>query len=486
MQPNGHIVLMLFRGQLDEDVRSLVKVKIIHGFWKNDDERKIALARAANFWPNVELFPTYMPYPFGTHHSKMLIIFRHDDLAQVIIHTANMISKDWYMMTQGVWRSPLLPQLSSNLHTNLATGTKAPIGSGRRFKMDLLQYLGAYGNKLKNLTENLNSYDFSSIRAAFIGSTPCRQKREAAMISKYTSFGWLGLQEILSTVPIISGRSAPQIVTQVSSIATLDPLPQWFSNFQSVLSCHSSERSGASEAPNNPTDSPLIKRKELDAKPKIEPPPKGPSPKFSIIFPTTREIQNSLGGYGTGGSIHMKDNKGQIDFLRPSLCHWSRPSPSHTDRAALRGVVAPHIKTYIRFSDETSKTIDWAMLTSANLSKQAWGDLERGPASDKAIWIKSYEAGVVVWPALFADPTDDREVIMVPTFAKDMPDPEMLTMSRPGLDLPGSSSRPRRTVVGFRMPYDLPLVPYLPGSDPWIATREHPQRDRWGQEWSLH
>jgi hypothetical protein len=31
------------RKHFDDDVRDLVKVKIIHGFWKNDDERRIDL-----------------------------------------------------------------------------------------------------------------------------------------------------------------------------------------------------------------------------------------------------------------------------------------------------------------------------------------------------------------------------------------------------------------------------------------------------------
>lgn len=31
------------RKQFDSDVRDLVKVKIIHGFWKNDDKNRIAL-----------------------------------------------------------------------------------------------------------------------------------------------------------------------------------------------------------------------------------------------------------------------------------------------------------------------------------------------------------------------------------------------------------------------------------------------------------
>lgn len=33
----------VYRKQFDSDVRDLVKVKIIHGFWRNDDKNRIAL-----------------------------------------------------------------------------------------------------------------------------------------------------------------------------------------------------------------------------------------------------------------------------------------------------------------------------------------------------------------------------------------------------------------------------------------------------------
>jgi hypothetical protein len=31
------------RKHFDDDVRDLVKVRVVHGFWKNDDERRINL-----------------------------------------------------------------------------------------------------------------------------------------------------------------------------------------------------------------------------------------------------------------------------------------------------------------------------------------------------------------------------------------------------------------------------------------------------------
>jgi tyrosyl-DNA phosphodiesterase-1 len=160
----------------------------------------------------------------------MLILFRHDDTAQVIIHTANMIDRDWSNMTQAVWASPLLPLLSQIPPSQSDATEVHPIGSGERFKVDLFRYLEAYEKRLKPLITQLQDYDFSSVRAAFIGSAPSRQKPAAATPARATSFGWLGLQEILSCVPIAKSKDdapPPHIITQISSIATLGKYPRY-------------------------------------------------------------------------------------------------------------------------------------------------------------------------------------------------------------------------------------------------------------------
>lgn len=55
----------------------------------------------------------------------------------------------------------------------------------------------------------------------------------------------------------------------------------------------------------------------------------------------------------------------------------------------------PHIKTYCRWSD---KGLHWFLLTSANLSKAAWGAFNKGSNLDVPLRIMSYEAGVMFLP----------------------------------------------------------------------------------------
>ena len=55
--------------------------------------------------------------------------------------------------------------------------------------------------------------------------------------------------------------------------------------------------------------------------------------------------------------------------------------------------------------------IEWALLTSANLSVQAWGSLPKkgggkkgtNVADEGTVHIQSFEIGVLVWPELFVD-----------------------------------------------------------------------------------
>lgn len=379
-------------------------------------------------------------------------------------------------MTQAVWHSPMLPLSPVPTATDKIVDTAHPVGSGARFKFDLLRYFNAYGKRLDGLTKQLQDYDFSSIKAAFIGSAPSRQKPAATKQTQQTSFGWLGLEEILSNVPIAAKSkkaSAPHIVMQVSSIATLGATPTWLTKFQSVLG--RSAVGQPEEAPTASSSQPakFFSKGGMPSTKQDKPLP----PKFNIIFPTSDEIRTSLDGYDSGGSIHIKlqsvQQQKQLEYLHPLFSHWKATSDSTPKGQAMRGPAAPHIKTYVRYSDEAHKTIDWAMVTSANLSKQAWGDVVN---KRDETWIQSWEAGVLVWPELFAE---NKEAIMVPVFGKDTPGPEEL----PTQDVDKSADEAGKTVVGFRMPYDLPLTPYTAKEKPWCAQMPCAEPDWMGRAW---
>ena len=375
----------------------------------------------------------------------MLVLFRHDEKAQIIIHTANMIPFDWENMTQAVWQSPLLPLATAN---SLSTAEPGPIGSGSKFKTDFLNYLRAYDSKRTNdptrngicipLIEQLSKYDFHEIRGALVGSAPGRTDVNIDTNSQ-TLWGWAGLRNVLKSVP--APGPEPDIVVQISSIATLGVNDSWLNKtLFEVL--RASKTSKATKA------------------------------KFHIIFPTADEIRRSLNGYASGCAIHTRIQSPpqvkQLQYLQPMLCHWAGDGPQHKTihtkiYDAGRKRAAPHIKTYVRFSDKTQSSIDWMLVTSANLSKQAWGEATKPDGTSR---ICSYELGVLVWPELFGE-----KAAMVPTFKSDTPS---ITAEQPD-DL----------VVGARMPYDLPLVPYAEEDEPWCASKSYEEFDWKGMDYKL-
>lgn len=168
----------------------------------------------------------------------------------------------------------------------------------------------------------------------------------------------------------------------------------------------------------------------------------------------------------------------QLQYMRPYLRQWAGDSDFGLEtssggaaypprRQAGRRRAAPHIKTYIRFSDETMESIDWVIVTSANLSTQAWGAAVNAQGE---VRICSWEIGVVVWPGLYVgDSPDTKTAKMVPCFKRDRP--------------PETESRIEDVLVGLRMPYDLPLTPYGPQDEPWCATASHMEPDWLGQTW---
>ena len=254
---------------------------------------------------------------YGTHHSKMIVLFRHDDLAQVILLTANFIERDW-RMSQAIWKTPLLPLQQQ---ATSPAASLPPLGSGPRFKHDLLAYFRGYGpTKLQSLIAQLLDYDFSEVRGALVASLPGKQIIQSLDPEVHSLWGWPGLKRILGRIPSKSATRSdpdqqPHVVGQVSSVAAVGE--KWLNTtFIPALST-----------------SPHTGPKTKDGK----------EPKISIIFPTTDEIRRSVDGYGSGSSIHMKISTPaqakQLAILRPMLCHWAGDQTPSINPASVLGAL---------------------------------------------------------------------------------------------------------------------------------------------------
>jgi len=81
--------MLFLRHMIGREHETRIKVRIIHGYWKAEDASRKSME--AGVWGNnVKLIAAYLPDSFGTHHSKIIILFRTDSTAQVVIQTGTL------------------------------------------------------------------------------------------------------------------------------------------------------------------------------------------------------------------------------------------------------------------------------------------------------------------------------------------------------------------------------------------------------------
>lgn len=405
-----------------EKVRPKAKSYFVFGlkpFDKVVEERHENQRQQCEYPDNVKNLPIRLVNHYATHHSKVMVLFTTDnsgqEFAEVVIHTANLIPFDWTNMTQGVWRSGKLPALKK--------------GGGQDQDAPFLKDFRAYLHKYRTgdvykLATKLKSFDFSSVRATLVASVPGNFKPGDSDYEQW------GINRMRAEVAKLGDPPSPKdtVVCQMSSVATLGKKDSYLSPvlLNGFLGREFHKSAGAD------------------------------APQLKIIFPSLRNVQESLNGYDSGTAIHYKDEPDQQAYIRPLLCQWVGEK-SGRDRAA------PHIKTYMHVDGETGD-LNWVLLTSANLSKQAWGTVNK---TAKNQYIQSWECGVMVHRGMFGASTR-----LVPSYKADI-----LGDS--------SSSSSSHDQIPIRMPFDLPVTPYSHGDEPWYQLRSHSEPDWLGEKWEL-
>ncbi|XP_031839793.2 tyrosyl-DNA phosphodiesterase 1-like isoform X1 [Nomia melanderi] len=321
---------------------------------------------------------------FTCHHTKIMILKYIDGGIRIVVSTANLYLDDWENRTQGLWISPHLPPLADSAVWSAGE-------SPTHFKKDLLDYLHAYRLKdLKDWISIVRKADFSAVNVFFLASVPGQHMHRASNL-----WGHRKLATILSKY-ITLPPDAPQwpIVAQSSSVGVFGP------NYKSWV----------------------FKDFVRSASAEVNKGTKG-YPDFKYIFPTRKSFLQSF-DFPTGSTClnYPRERHAQQEWLESYLYEW-KASREAKDKAM------PHIKSYTRFSPDW-KRIPWFVLTSANLSKAAWGNFR------SSYFVGNYEAGVV----------------FVPQFVT------------------GSTTFPVQEeedgVPVFPIPYDIPLTKYEPGDKP--------------------
>ena len=333
--------------QLNQDAKSYPNVKLAFANLNGLFDSKL-ISSDVN-----KCFFFYILDAWGTHHTKMMIL-QYETGIRVIIHTSNLINEDWHQKTQALYVSDLLPPL--DVHANSDDFSKT------QFKKDFIEYLQAYKLYALNVWIALiKRHDFSSVNVFLVGSVPGRHIGQ-----NLNRFGHMKLRKILSQNCSESISSDWQVIGQFSSIGSLgkDASVWMTGEFLHSLSSHKSS---------TPKKAFLNK-----------------SPLFKLVFPSVENVRTSLEGYKAGGSIpYNQATAKKQEYLVSFMSQWR-------SECLGRSRASPHIKTYIRCSKDCKK-IAWLVLTSANLSKAAWGNLEKNKSQ---LAIRSFELGVVFIPQM--------------------------------------------------------------------------------------
>lgn len=379
---------------------------------------------------------------YGSHHTKMMVNFFADKTCQLVIHTMNLTQADYILQTQMAWVSPRLEFDASRQQDIMQKPTLKQ--TGILFKRDLLRYLGTYGEpEINELMEKLRSYNFDPVDVVFVGSAPgtykYHDKEQLKTVNAGPCFGYGRLWQVIQQHGLAAQDGT--FVAQMSSIG--GPFDGYKRNIFVHLLTSCVEQGY-----------PLAKRADYEfvrGKGKVEP---------VVVWPTEEEILSNFGGPQSGRALFYTTEgkwtgyKRQAEVLRKYLHHWRAP---HSRDRAKRGHLSPHAKTYTLTQDRF-KTLKWFLLTSANLSHQAWGKPAKFDAANKTMLhyeISSYEAGVMIVPKLTKAAHEHTRKVLVPVYGRD-------TLDTLHDNTPSDTLR-----IPLRLPYDTPLEKYKDTECPW-------------------
>ncbi len=320
-------------------------------------------------------------FPFGTHHTKMMMFQYEDDSVRVIVSTANLVGSDWQNRTQALWVSPRCPVLSSP-----GSDGESPTG----FKSSLISYLSFYElTPMKSYIDVVRKCDFSQVNVFLVGSVPNAHRgqdmakwglrRVAAILRKH-----LTLSSLNNSWPVVA---------QCSSIGSLGPNESSWLKGELGKCLSTTHSSSGYVAP------------------------------IKVIYPSKGDVLQSHDGILGGGCLpYSRKTHEKQPWFQDFLHRWVAEGSGRTK-------AMPHVKTYTRLSPDFSRAA-YFLLTSANMSKAAWGNVNKAGDSQQ---IQSYELGVLFLPEF----VNKKEFFDV------------------GIDL--------------KLPFDVPLIKYKGGDDsPWF------------------
>ncbi|KAL4425897.1 hypothetical protein ABPG75_009913 [Micractinium tetrahymenae] len=348
------------------DLRRAGRVVLVHGEQFGSEEMaglskaaaEYRRRRTAEEGPGPErliLHAPPLPLEYGTHHSKAFFI-AYDTGMRVVILTANAIYADNNNKTQGLFFQDFpLKDGQSPQTSSFEQGLAAYVA--------VLRLPPAVAREALQLVAR---HDFSAARGHLVASVPGRHTGAALH-----AWGHMRVRAALQAEPPWPPAFAgAPLACQFSSMGgfSSDWLTQEFRASLSAGHCSNGGTLGL--------------------------PASGPAG-MQLVWTAAGEVRQSLEGWGGGRSIPGRSAHVNQAFMQPFYRRWG-------GEACGRQRALPHIKAYVRYRAPPGGTGDeavelaWAYVGSANLSRAAWGGLEK---QGSQLCIRSYELGVLMTPS---------------------------------------------------------------------------------------
>eukprot|EP00536_Pseudo-nitzschia_multiseries_P014148 jgi/Psemu1/213863/e_gw1.663.35.1 len=377
---------------------------------------------------------------YGCHHTKMTLVGYSSGRLRVHVHTSNLRREDVHDKCQGAFLQDFLPKNDDQL-SNFVTSD---------FEESLVTYLESYHFVLPmvwwkrnpssdtntlcgehehehehehdyfeatatTLVAHLQTYDFSTAVGVLIPSVPGYHRASLGGRSDEV-YGYLKVQRAIqehcnnnnnNNNNKNSSRSSSNnkynkplagpgaIVCQFSSMGAV-----WEPYLDKIAAAWNADATKGTSATVTVTTKPKPKKGKLAAS------------RLRLVWPTTREITESVEGPAGGASVPGTAKNLHKPFLRPLLHKWRSESSFRCYREydpLDKGHHVPHIKTYYQMCerepdpdrDDKNNNMLWFVLSSHNLSVAAWGQIQNRSThfGREVLTVQHWELGVFVAPS---------------------------------------------------------------------------------------
>ncbi|KAL3907966.1 MAG: hypothetical protein SGILL_008662 [Bacillariaceae sp.] len=320
----------------------------------------------------------------------MFLVKYRSGRLRVNIHTANLRPEDIHKKCQAAFIQDFLPKTDDQMFDS------------SDFEETLVTYMESYrilepllwdgtttssvggGGGARTLVQHLQTYDFSTAVGALVPSVPGYHPLNPNKKGRREQFGFIAVQNCIqkycSNNNSNTSSAVGSIICQFSSIGSLSiPYLDRIAYAWNVKTAHN---------PIRPTSKP----------------PRGTfSNLLKVVWPTFREVATSVEGCQGGGSVPGRTKNLTKPFVGPLLHKWS--SASSPQNCLSKGSNVPHIKTYYQISSparpsgDEQESMEWFVVSSHNLSKTAWGEVQNRQAEGEVLTVQHWELGVFVSPA---------------------------------------------------------------------------------------